>query len=431
LRQGVAFHDGQEFTAEAVKFTMEHAIRPPAKSMLNLGKDSVRVVDKFTVDITPVKSNKRIVELLTHASYGIKAPGSDWGKHPMGTGPFQYASYQKNKQLVVNRNPNYWGAKAKIDQMIFKFIPDPVTRILALQSGEVDVVTHVPEEMISQVKKTKGLQVLFSPYAAAHSQIRIRVNGSDSNYIVADRSVRHAIAHALDRQSIIKTAWEGIGQVSRYELPPEILGEYASQMTELAYNPELAASILEKAGWHRGTDGIRAKDGRPLVLTLISGYHDWGGRVAESVPQMIQNQLKAVGIGIDIVYMKDPGLKNAKLTEGYGHAWLGQADQNNADPTMWPSFVCHGSRYYGLTYNKVWSPGKRFDEAIEAAIATPDPLEATRLTAQALDILVGQEAVMIPLALTYTIFAAKEEVKGLIPHPSYDHTLWCSALIKR
>jgi peptide/nickel transport system substrate-binding protein len=427
LRQGVKFHDGQEFNADTVKYTFDEALRPSATSLINLDENSVNVIDEYTVDITTTIPSGRVPELLTHVSYGIKAPGSDRGKHPIGTGPLEFVSYEKDKQIVLARYKDYWGEKAEIETMIFKFIPDPVTRVMALESGDVDAIVQVPEEMVSQIEATEGLKVIYSPYAAAHSQIRVRVRGPENEYIVNDRAVRLAMGYALDRTAMVEGAWSGIGTVNQCELPPELLGEYSSLVEGFSYNPDKARELLEQAGWQLGDDGIRSKDGQRLSLTIVSGYNDWGGRVAESVPQIMQDQFKDVGIESEIIIMTDPGLKGEKLEEGYGHAWLGQTDQNNADPTMWPAFICHSGRYYGLVYSGVWSPGEEFDSVIDEAIEAPDFVECQRLTAEALHVLIDQEAVMIPLALTYNIFAAKEDVEGFVPHSSMDNTLWYKA----
>nr|MBA3969690.1 ABC transporter substrate-binding protein [Gemmatimonadota bacterium] len=130
LRPGVRFHDGRPFDATAVKFSLDRAARTGIGHSF-LSEESVRIVDDTTVDIRPARPNLRLVEQLVHSSYSMVAPGSDPAVHPVCTGPFRFVEYLRANRLTVERNDQYWGEKARLRKLTFRFIPDENTRALA------------------------------------------------------------------------------------------------------------------------------------------------------------------------------------------------------------------------------------------------------------------------------------------------------------
>lgn len=155
LRDDVTFSDGTPLTAEQVKYTLDYTAEEPSTSGFGfLGVDSTEVVDEQTVAVTPTETNLRLVEQINHPTYAVLAPGSDPLNDPdvTCTGPFTVAEYAPEERLVVERNENYWGEPAKLDKITFRFIPDDTTRALALQSGEVDLITAVPRTIVSNLE---------------------------------------------------------------------------------------------------------------------------------------------------------------------------------------------------------------------------------------------------------------------------------------
>ena len=113
-------------------------------------KAVIKIVDPYTIDITPSFSNRRLIEQLVHPEDSLVAPGSK-PTRPIGTGPFKFVSYQRNRQIVVERWSGYWGAKAKLQRLTFKFVPDANARALALESGAVQAAFGVPRESAASV----------------------------------------------------------------------------------------------------------------------------------------------------------------------------------------------------------------------------------------------------------------------------------------
>lgn len=426
LRKGVKFHDGQDFTAEAVKFTLDRVARTGG-SFINVDENSVKIIDDYTVDITPAKPNMRLVEGLTHPSFGIIVPGSDPGKAPVGTGPFKFVSYEKGEQLVVERNPGYWGSPVKLEKITFKFIPDNATRIMALQAGEVDMITKVPRESVARLKAETGIQVSKSP-PGSYSAIYLSINGKKPYDLLSDPKLRLALALAIDHDSIVNNIWEGNAEVNQTVIPPNVLGSEKTKVKGFSFDPDQAAKLLEEAGWKKGPDGIRVKDGQKLTLTLVSGFPS--AEVHKPLPEVIQSQLQDVGVNLKIVETSDTGVYEDMLKEGKGDMWLEAGSQNTADPTFLPELLFHSKGLYSTLFNAPFAPGGEFDRLIDEARSTPDPNAAVQLTAEAMHVLIDDETVVIPIASIYNIFAAKDNVQGFEPHPSGVNTSWAGIFIK-
>lgn len=435
LREGVKFHNGQEFTAEAVKYTLEQAIRPSGVSLLKIGPDCATVVDKYTIDITTEEPNMRVPEILTHPLFGIRAPGTEPDKHPVGTGPFKFAGYEKEKQLVVERYEEYWGTPARLDKITFKYIPDANTRVMALQAGEVDVINEVPRETVPLLKKQSGLKPWYSssmsPAYGRYLVFEARLNGEPPHDSMRDARVRKAVGYAIDREAIVKEVWQEGGTVNGTSgyIPPEMLGCDAALIEGFVYDTARATALLDEAGWVPGGDGVRQKEGRRLELTIVSGWPS--AEELRPIPEIIQQQLKDVGIAVKITEVSDGGLYDELLKNGTGDLWLTMGNQNNADPAFGLHLLHHSKGYYGAEFGLPWWGGEEFDRLVDLARASSDIGDAKRNVAKALHVLVDDEAALIPVAGLYTVHMAGDRVDGLAPHPAEVSTRWDGVFVTK
>lgn len=414
LRQGVTFQDGQPFTAEAVKYTFDR-IAGFGGGTPGIGKNSTKIIDDYTVEVTPKFKNRQLVAQLVHPLYSIIAPGSDPPTKPVGTGPFEFVSYDRQQQLVVKRFDGYWGPKAKLDQITFKFIPDPNARRLALEAGEVDLALEIPREAVADLEG-KGFMIMNSP-AGAYEAIYANIGGGNGYTILQDRAVRQAIEYSIDRDALIQGVFEGLAAPEQTMVPSRLLGDSASQIAGYSFDPEKAKQLLDDAGWAMGPDGVRAKDGQRLSLTLIDGFPS--AQSHGSVPEFIQDQLKDVGIEIKIVKTPDEASYEDRLVSGEGDLWLEAGSQNDANPSFLPALLFWSVGLFGdIGYQPLFAPKGTFDGLIEQALASADSQEVKDLVAQAMQVLIDQEAVVIPLAGLFGIVAMTGNVQGFEPQPS-------------
>lgn len=154
------------------------------------------------------------------------APGSEVGRKPVGTGPFQFVEYVPGQRLVVERYDGYWGEKAGLDSITFRFIPDGITRWLALKSGEVDLVYDLPRELLGEAQRSAGIKAGFEPGVtpAGSSEIMFLNHAGPAPFtVLEDRTVRRALAHTIDRKSIVDQIWADAAEVNNTVTPPRFL----------------------------------------------------------------------------------------------------------------------------------------------------------------------------------------------------------------
>ncbi|CAN5613744.1 ABC transporter substrate-binding protein [soil metagenome] len=286
LRDGVKFHDGTDFNAEAVCFNFdrwynfEGPLQQPDASYyyqtvfggFSDGKapslyESCEAVDDSTVKLTITKPSASLLAALTLTSFTIASPealekykadegtfdeeeaifrpsGTYGTEHPIGTGPYKFVEWTRGDRLVFERNEDYWGDfEGNVDQLIFRPIADPAVRLQALQSGEIQGYDLVDPKDYTTIQDTEGLELLNRPafnvgYVGFNQAIKP----------LEDIAVRQAIAHAINRQEVVDAFYAGQGDVATQFMPPEVAG-YAEDVTEYEFDPDKAKQILTDAGY--------------------------------------------------------------------------------------------------------------------------------------------------------------------------------------
>lgn len=426
LRQGVTFHDGTPFTAEAVKYTMDR-IAANGGGVMGILEDSTVIVDDYTVEITPGYVNRRLVEQIGHPNNSILPPGLNPAEQRIGTGPFREVEYVAGDHFTVAANPDYWGDdKPQVGEIVFRFYPDPTARLLALQAGDVDLITDVPRQSASQVEAV-GAKLITGP-VGAYEAMYINIHGADPYDLGGDIAVREAVSIAIDRQQVIDSAWQGMAEPGTTMIPPAILGDSVSLVSAPELDVERARQILEDAGWTAGSGDFRQKDGRELKLTLINGY----GTAADhgTVPELLQAQLKEIGVNVEIVQTPDTATYEQRLAVGEGDLWLEAGSQNDGNPCFLPDLLfsspIEGGDPESTAYGRAFAPGEVFDAFIadcREAIETADVQEAA---AMAMNVVINEERVVIPLVGFYRIIGASEAIASFDLHASGVNQRWTS-----
>jgi len=422
LRRGVKFQNGAPFNADAVRYTMKQLQASGTTDYIGLDKKAViRVRGPYVIDITPSFPNRRLPEQLVHPSNSIFAPGSTPTK-PVGTGPFQFVSYQRNRQIVVQRFDGYWGPKAKLQQLTFKFVPDGTTRTLALESGDVKAAFDIPRESTDEVQQRRNLRVVRSP-VGAYEALYFDIRGGKGFDLGKDPAVRRATALAIDRRVIVKDVWRGNAAVIQTMIPPAVLGPSAKLVKGFSFNPARAKQILDAAGWAPGSDGIRQKNGRRLSLTLVVGFPN--ADIHGTMPEAVQAMLKDVGIDLNVVTAPDENAYFDMVSKGKGDLFAEVGNQNDANPCFLPDLLFHfrGAKHGDYGYR--FGPGGQFDRVIENGCRkAPTTAQAQRDAAEAMHILIDQKSIVIPIAGVFRIYGLSDQVKGFVPHPAQTYQKW-------
>lgn len=426
LRQGVKFHDGSDFNAEAVKFSIERIKNPddPGRSASNLAAIiAVEVVDDYTVDIVtdgpygPLLNAMSLVYATGIVSpAGVELHGEEFTRNPVGTGPFRFVEWRSNDQIVIERNPDYWGEPAKLDEVIYRVIPEESARMLALDTGEVHMVLAPAPSLMDvyydnpdfTVHEVPGVRIIWFGMMTAREPL-------------SDVRVRQALNFGVDRQAILDNVLEGMGYLPLSYISPSIFG-FSDISESFAYDPDRAAALLEEAGWvDSDGDGIRDKDGEPLSLLHYSsrGRYLKDAEIAEAY----QAAMRELGVDIQLEVMewatlfeqvRQPNIPADLFTLGWSTA-TGDADYSlgplfgtaNIPPTGWNSFEYSNAE---------------FDDLVAQAGQSTDPDERLDLYAQALQIL-AEEQPAVPIYNSKEVIVTTSNVQGFVIHP-IDYYLW-------
>jgi peptide/nickel transport system substrate-binding protein len=421
LRSGISFHDGTEFNADAVKFTFDRIIDPQTKAVsigwIDALKETV-VVDPRTVKLVLKQPFSPLLSNLTVGSFGIVSPtavqnlGADFGRTPVGTGPFKFKDWTPGESVTIERNDNWRNFHTYIenpgpvylDQLVFRNIPEADTQLAALQSGEVDVIDLPPRE-VQSFKDDGQYQVFLAPDALIQYVEFSMVKPAEGQYLAEfkppfdDLRVRQAVGHAIDADTIIKSVLFGLatrdyGPISTrlFAYKPEI------EQYGYHYDPAKAKSLLDQAGWVVGADGVREKGGAKLNVVFSTSSES----TAEKVGQVLQNQLQQVGFGVKLQSIESASFISSLDNNGSN---LDFAQCSWVDPHLLAMVA-------GLTD---WQFGRFHDEQYlsllkQGAIET-DLAKRTEIYFEASKIVLA-DAAMIPLWTPLTPRGVAAKVKG-------------------
>jgi peptide/nickel transport system substrate-binding protein len=286
LQEGVTFHDGEPFNAEAVKFNFDRwfnfsgDLQSESLSYYwltvfggyanpegeNPGPDDgifseARVDDEYTVTIVLNRPNSAFISALALPSFSFASPaaleefdadnvelteegsivvnGTFGTEHPTGTGPFKFVEWVPGDHITLERNDDYWGDPALLDELIIRPISDPSARLQALQSGDVDGMDFVQPAQFEDVRGDSSLQLMERP---AFNVGYIGFNAATPPF--DELEVRQAVAHAIDKQAIADAFYGGVGEPAKEFMPPTMPG-YNDAIEDYPYDPDAARALLE------------------------------------------------------------------------------------------------------------------------------------------------------------------------------------------
>ena len=285
LRPGVRFHDGSALTAADVRFTLDRAraedSRNPLRDLLQ-AVANVRVEDELTVDHDLTHP---VAEILTYHGWGnlvILSPASAGhaATAPVGTGPFRFKEWRKGDAVVLERYPGYWGPPALLERVTFRVVPDATTALAALLAGDVDAFSNFTSpENLAALETDRRFTVVVG---STEGETLLAINNARPPF--DDLRVRRALAHAVDRNAIIKGAMYGYGQPIGSHFPPHDPA-YVDLTQRYPFDPAAARALLAEAGHPNGFD---------VTLRLPPPYY------ARRSGEIIASELGAVGIRVHI-----------------------------------------------------------------------------------------------------------------------------------
>lgn len=295
LRKDVQFADGTPFNAEAVKFNIDRLLGPPV--LVNTNRYAAMIKDCEVIGPYTVKVNLKVpavaIESFFVQSYigmisptAVKKWGDKIGTHPVGTGPYQLKEWLQGEKVVLEANKKHWKGMPNLDKIEFIFVPESVSRMNMLNSGQVDLAFNLDIPDLEKVKKEGKFDVVEWPTSEL-LYLTLNNLAKPTN----ETAVRQAIKLAIDRKTIVQKVLLGHGALADSYIAKTTWGSHP--VDRIIFDPEKAKKILTNAGWIPGKDGIREKGGEKLTLKIRfpSGRYP----MCDEVVAIIQNQLNSVG----------------------------------------------------------------------------------------------------------------------------------------
>ncbi|HEX2923302.1 MAG TPA: ABC transporter substrate-binding protein, partial [Chloroflexota bacterium] len=413
LRHGVKWHDGQEFTAEDVKFTYDTVIDPNTKPTVAksdyAGLQRVEVVDPYAVRFYLAQPNAAFLARLVlgiapkHLLQGQDLATATFNRQPVGTGPFVLDSWVKGESLTFKRNTDYFGEKPKVEKIVWKIVPD--SNVLALQAsnGEVDGAP------VFNPKDAAALQ--SSGKLALHETLEgnTQISLQERNSLFQDVRVRQALAYAIDTHALIDTVLAGAAVPATSDILPSSWA-YNPDVPTYEYDPSKAKALLADAGWRPGSDGILAKDGKRFSISLMT---DAGHKVREQVMLAVRQYWGEVGIEVKASTQERNSFIFDRVLKGDFDAVLLQTAVQ-IDPDLSRRFhtksIKNGQNF--LNYSN-----PKLDTLLEQALATSDQQQRKQAYAAAQKIL-AEDVPQICLFHPKTQYAFKSQLQGIKPSPT-------------
>lgn len=327
LREGVKFHDGTPFNADAVVYSIERVMDVSnSRSSEYDHIASITTAGDYTVRITTTEPYAPTIASLTDPLVSMVSPdATDLDNDPVGTGPFMHDAHTFGTSLSVVRNPDYWGGGVKLEDVTLTYISDSTTRATMLVSGDVDMARGLPYPQVSDIEDKSHLDVVSKETMRAYFMF---VNTGKAP--LDDVRVRQAINYAIDRDEVIDVALEGVGGVSAKGVFPSIFPWANDELAGYPHNQATALALLAAAGIaDSDSDGTLEYGGEDFTLNIMT----YTTRAAlEPSVEVIQSQLEDIGIVVTTDFTGSSDVKAAMTAGTYDLAFYSYGVAPSGDP---------------------------------------------------------------------------------------------------
>jgi peptide/nickel transport system substrate-binding protein len=440
LRDGVRFQDGRPLEAADVVWTIESLIEPKLAGLISsksgafAAVESAEAEDRLTVVVHMKRPDAGLLFNMSDGLFGVvpRGAGSDFGLHPVGSGPYRFVSQMQDKDVVLERWDGCWSGQEKrqaslsgeagkkgpqaegdgatgardIKWLRFDVVPDTITSALELQKGSADAASNVlTPDMVYALRNAPGLETASGP---GSNVWYLNFNVEDT--ALRDKRVRQAVALAMDRPAIVAALWRGHARLADTLLPP---GHWArasdAQLAQYPHDAVRAASLLEAAGYHADKDGVR------LTLTLKISTDE----TTRLLAVVLQQQLRAAGIALHI-RAAEFGTFYSDVTQGafqmYILKWIG----SNEDPDIF-RYMYSSASFPPKGANRGHYVNARIDALLARASAEtgpPEVVEAHR-RAEYIEVqeILAQEMPSIPLWYPNNEVVHTDRLKNMVSNP--------------
>lgn len=398
LRRGVKFHNGAEFSAEAVVFNFKRLFEPNVHRLNTEFRNIERidVLDRYTINIVTKGADpvlpQRVTELLISEPGHTQRVGEEgMSREAAGTGPYRLVEWRTNQQVVLQAFADYWGGKPKVDRLIFRTIPEESTRIAELLTGRVDIISDVPPEQVRAINANPRLRIESRPSK--------RVPFVGLNLLdwgprpLKDVRVRQALNYAVNVPEILRTIYQGLGRQTATVFRADYFG-YDASIEPYPHDPAKARELLAAAGYPNGFE-VNLLTSEQIILKGVE------------LAQAIAGQLRRAGIRAEVKPLALATYRNTVIG--------GQEQQKNEGLYVWnwgTSLSDPDSPLSGFLHSKGISSFYRnseLDALIEKGRVTLNQEERRRVYRE-VQLLLKREAPVIFLFQAPDIWGVNERV---------------------
>ncbi|MDX5474925.1 MAG: glutathione ABC transporter substrate-binding protein [Bacillaceae bacterium] len=397
LNEGISFHDGTPFNADAVKATFDRLLDPatgsPQREKFSMINE-VKIVDDHKVQFILDYPYAPLLSILASNEGSIISPKAlaehpeKLVEHPVGTGPFVFETWKSGQEISLVKNESYWGKEANIDRVVFKVVPEDTTRLAMIETGEAHINDQVPVTELDRIEASSNIGLYRTEGLAVEY-----VGFNTKKTPLDDVRVRKAISHAVERQAIIEGVYNNVGTLANAAMSPKVFG-HSDNVKPLNYDLNESRKLLKEAGFEEG-----------LTLKLLTS--DRKERI--NMAEVIQSQLKGIGVDLEIqvveygtyIEMVNSG-DHDLFIGGWGNA-TGDGDYNQ--------YNLFHSASQGPAGNHFYYSNQQVDKLIEAARQETDEAKRLQLyeTVMQLEL---DDAVYIPIRNYEHMAVHSNNVKG-------------------
>ncbi len=424
LRDGVRFQDGRPLEAEDAAWTVNSLINGSLITAKGGNFGSVQhaaAKDRLTLVITMKRPDESLLFNLSDGFFGVvpRGSGKSFGLHPVGSGAFRFVSEQMDRDVVLERTPQYWADAApsaphRIERLRFNVIPDAVTSALELKKASADIAVNVVTlDMVHVLERTPGLADETGPGSPV-----MYLNFNTTAKPLNDVRVRQAIAFAMDRQVIVDALWLGRARVANTLLPPEHWAAAPpATLAQYPHDPVRAEALLQQAGFPADGHGIR------LRLEMKTSTDE----TTRLLAQILQQQLRGAGIELSL-RSSEFGTFYSDVTHGafqmYALRWIG----SNEDPDIF-RYAFASTQFPPAGGNRGRYANPHVDALLTQAASTAD-LQQRREAYRQVQQILSVELPAIPLWYPDNNVVHTRRISGIVPRGSGSYDFLLTATVE-
>lgn len=396
LREDVTFHDGSPLTADDVVFSLQRACESAGSQtfFISFDAENIKKVDEYTVDVATKEPFAAVLNYLASARGAILCKSAvesegdeEFGRSPVGSGPFKFVSWTTGDQIVLERNEEYWGDKPAYKDLQFRFVTEATNRAIEVETGGADIVYSVAANDAERLKDNADVNVITGP---AYQFVYVSLNMSDET--LQNATLRQALTEAIDIPSLVEAVYGESAQVADSYMSPSVA--YHAAMEAKTYDPEHAKELLAEAGYADG-----------LTLTIKMAEDNTFSTMAE----IVQGMWSEIGVTTEIESMEQA-------------TYLEQANAGEVQVAMASTNAVSGDPDNALmiwrttAVNAIQANDPKIDEYLNAGASEFDTEKRAEIYKEAQQYLWDQNYA-VPIAFPNVTYATRSNISGLQCNP--------------